>query len=1252
MRFLQDGPNIPDELLWARDKGNVVFLCGAGISMPSGLPSFWQLTKYVIDKISPSPESDIAKAFAPWVDGSPESERVHVAARIPFDQIFNLLIQSIGKEAVDAHVSEKLSSVDITKVSYEHELLTRLSANENGAPQLVTTNFDCLFDSVENKNKVRNHLPPMFPNLSHSGVDATGITYLHGRLSDKNTTQSDFVLSSSDFGRAYLAEGWATNFIRNLLRRYTVVLVGYSAEDPPVKYLLQGLAASNLEEKTNLYAFDKGTEDSVRDKWKDRGVRTISYQGNNHDALWATLDCWASRADSVIDWQKSIICLAQKDPKSLEKHERGMVTHLVSSSIGAFDFANAMPPPSAEWLCVFDVHCRYSEPYDANRYGFKENNGVDIEPLELYGLDEDPMRPESGRDYIGWLNEDGSNIGNQRLAGDYVSSGQSIPARLRHLNLWLSTQIESPILVWWIARQYSIHESLKRLLRQSVNQSDSITDSMRKVWDILFRGIDDFELSTHGAEWYSFMRRFKREDWSQSVIWELENCLTSKIKVTKTLGKLKSAPIIDVHVSEIKIRDLAKVEVVSYQLYGMPPVIPSNMLVKIVTIVQQSLIRTIDILNWVDQPYWERTVVNNRTETGEFSGSGDVGDILAWFNRIFNELAIYQPEEARALVEQWPKNDPEIFNKLKIDIFNSSNLFKKDEIASRLIQMGLKKFWSYDYKNELLYLLRDNYNSFSKENKSLIFNELASPREIVELDKSGMRPVTQYYQSVISIEWLRQNGVLFDGDVLLEIDKLKKSLPDWRDDLYKSAVDFDDLSLATVFSNNENCDALNQCLVSEIISLAKNNTISDYPKRIDYAPFRGLVKTNQKRAFFALSYAAREGVYPSIFWQNLLSEWSSTIGDNGTFLLGRRIFHLPSVFILELRYEIAIWLGRNFKELYFEDNEVAIRSLDRYLNLVTGDLNFDSIDSCGHIREVTQGIIGLCTENETDRKLVALLYERLELLINMPIEGRKQVLRVLADNSQWIFKDNKEWFKRLLFPYFDLEKPGALENWGGLLKRHHWHHVQDFAIELKPFLLKLLKNIVNHNDKINSSSVFVFLIESCIFSDNHTVVMEYKEVKDCLRYMNEEMRISFIEKLKVVGRDFGWKEYVIPFIENAWPIEKTYFSSNVSSAWIQLLDDTGEYFSEVFSVIRNFLVPIAHRDIGLYRFHSNLGEQSPAIASKFPEEVLDMLLAIVSPKVNYNLRGIEQVLNTVIEAKPELEKDMRYSKLKKVVAEY
>ncbi len=32
MRFLENGPSIPDELLLARDQGRVVFFCGAGVS--------------------------------------------------------------------------------------------------------------------------------------------------------------------------------------------------------------------------------------------------------------------------------------------------------------------------------------------------------------------------------------------------------------------------------------------------------------------------------------------------------------------------------------------------------------------------------------------------------------------------------------------------------------------------------------------------------------------------------------------------------------------------------------------------------------------------------------------------------------------------------------------------------------------------------------------------------------------------------------------------------------------------------------------------------------------------------------------------------------------------------------------------------------------------------------------------------------------------------------------------------------------
>ena len=53
MRFHSDGPAIPDILLEQCDVGDIVFLCGAGFSLPSGMPDFVELIKHVIDSFSP-----------------------------------------------------------------------------------------------------------------------------------------------------------------------------------------------------------------------------------------------------------------------------------------------------------------------------------------------------------------------------------------------------------------------------------------------------------------------------------------------------------------------------------------------------------------------------------------------------------------------------------------------------------------------------------------------------------------------------------------------------------------------------------------------------------------------------------------------------------------------------------------------------------------------------------------------------------------------------------------------------------------------------------------------------------------------------------------------------------------------------------------------------------------------------------------------------------------------------------------------
>ena len=57
---------------------------------------------------------------------------------------------------------------------------------------------------------------------------------LHGFLG-KNISDEQLrriVVTSRDFGRAYLTERWASRFVTELLRRFSVCFVGYSVDDP------------------------------------------------------------------------------------------------------------------------------------------------------------------------------------------------------------------------------------------------------------------------------------------------------------------------------------------------------------------------------------------------------------------------------------------------------------------------------------------------------------------------------------------------------------------------------------------------------------------------------------------------------------------------------------------------------------------------------------------------------------------------------------------------------------------------------------------------------------------------------------------------------------------------------------------------------------------------------------------------------------------------------------------------------------
>jgi hypothetical protein len=124
------------------------------------------------------------------------------------------------------------------------------------------------------------------------------------------------VLTSGDFGLAYLTERWAARFVRELFRNYLVCFIGYSINDPVMRYMMDALAADRMQGEFNLQAYalgecKSGQEHAKTIEWTAKGVTPILYQvpddGLDHSALHDTLRAWAKTYRDGINGKESIV---------------------------------------------------------------------------------------------------------------------------------------------------------------------------------------------------------------------------------------------------------------------------------------------------------------------------------------------------------------------------------------------------------------------------------------------------------------------------------------------------------------------------------------------------------------------------------------------------------------------------------------------------------------------------------------------------------------------------------------------------------------------------------------------------------------------------------------------------------------------------------------------------------------------------------------------------------------------------------
>jgi hypothetical protein len=343
---------IPERLLLAHAQGKVLFIVGAGVSQPI-LPDFRNLVLQVYSKID-SPVYEVIKEIPRGVcnQWSPNNsdlrndQKAEVNRFIcgDYDVVLGMLERRIdgksdGKSRVRKAVASELRKPGI-KPKPMHRALVRL-ADRGGALTIVTTNFDLLLeDAAKNsQSAVQSYALGGIPRPGYR-EDFSGVLHIHGALDRNPARTSDVIVTDQDFGEFYLRRRVVADFIYDAARLFNLVLVGYSANDPPMRYLLNAVAAdvtrfNDLKERFTFVGTSTPDPIGLED-WKGRGITPIHYDSaNDHTVLLTTLKRWADL--SAINGKKNIVAAEVKrivrTPRNAASDaDRDLFDHLIRRS--------------------------------------------------------------------------------------------------------------------------------------------------------------------------------------------------------------------------------------------------------------------------------------------------------------------------------------------------------------------------------------------------------------------------------------------------------------------------------------------------------------------------------------------------------------------------------------------------------------------------------------------------------------------------------------------------------------------------------------------------------------------------------------------------------------------------------------------------------------------------------------------------------------------------------------------------------
>lgn len=1183
MKLVKEGPDIPVDIIQKLEDGKLIFFCGAGVSYPAKLPSFKGLVEKIYEKIHVDMAQDELQSF----------EAGH------YDRTLALLENRIDSSLIREKLSEILEiEAPIRNKLDTHKAILSLSRFNDGSRRLVTTNFDRGFIKACDENLPVDPAPKLPVPKNHAW---NSLVHLHGLIQDIDPEGKALVVTSADFGAAYLTERWASRFVSELFRRYHVVFIGYSIEDTVIRYMMDALAADRRkgDEQAKVgYVFAPSTawkmKESARE-WKAKSVEPILYnKKENHKLLHQTLKAWAElHRDGIVGKESIIQRYSMTKPLSLYDESVGQVIWALSEPSGhiADVFAKLDPdPPPIEWLEKLD---------ESGLFNMPEHSNGNTPGAAIVDNGFTTVRPES------------------------------LSKVTRHLGFWLTRHLENIVLLRWVIKKGGcLHPDMRELIQNELKKS-TIKKELKLVWQLL--SSEMYVCKSRGMfDWYDLESIIKSTGWNPILKQKLLNLFRPKLHFSLPWQIPHSHEQI-VEKTVKKINDLVETNI---KLSAGESIHTLTEDLKKLENSDQILSELLDGLTSRLVEIWDlRSVLGDAGEKSDFSyinqpsitehdqnhGFEDWTKLIVLIREAFYVSFRVDPAKAKAVVERWKTIRYPIFRRLVLFAMAESDLYTPERSLSYILKENNWWLWSVETKRETFRLLNHiapklKQNSINKLCESII---AGMPHEMFKegISKSRFQEVNNHAQ------WL----------LLMKLDELNVSLPsEAKKVLFELGVfgdtlrgnDQDEFPFLMESSSGYKTDfTVDQLGAMDVYDLS-NLLLTEQKNREGLLDlFRSLTKKDREISFLVVEILSNQEKWIEDVWHSMLNGLNGIKEDfyiESWERLSSLLLNAPENFIKETARPISWWMRDVTKKIEIQDEKIFWKLWDRFIDIV---LTIDPGEFDDPVSIALNDPAGLLTESFLDRiwarkpKVGDGFDDAIKKRISNLCKGKEKshsLCRViLASRLHVLFSIDVKWAKANLIPYFNWDKSDeAINLWKGYL----WapRVSPDLVSVLKKSLIKTLmkKNILgNYTDRICQ----LFTLCSLIYPKSFT----HREIRDLLLKTDADGRAEILDSLQkqvfAAAKDSGsfWINRVEPWIESSWPKDLKFIDQKTSKSFALAAIGAGSEFERAVGVALKYIKEIEEPSIVIYRLNSMKVADKQLVPS-FPSSALKLMNAIIS----------------------------------------